>query len=318
MVENTRLNVTETMSFEFKHYQPFSIQQGATDLECIVAKCDQYLNAFINSDGGTLYFGIADDGTVKGQQAMTREKQDLIRRGLDTRLSGWKAVNNEVSLNVSSALKVDFVPVIRRDDSSSFGYVVPDLFVIRINVTRQYNPKTNKPLYFTTYDKRMWVKKLASVGRCGEADIQLQSIAGHDMDEKVDETELEGVVLSTNENDADIDTDEPGRCSAPNSEDRVEDNMFQLAEMVKDLDIKEYDTMETCFHCKEVLKFGHCVQLKSTCMHTFCENCFDNTIIMPNWSKRVWPKCKCKVDVVAHDCTKWEKSFQEIISVLFN
>jgi len=194
--------------------------------------------------------------------------------------------------------------VIRRD-GSDFGYIVPDLYVIRITVTRQYHPKTKEPLQFTTFEKCKWMRNLASVGRYGETDLQLQSIAGHDVDEKVDETQIEGFVL------VDIE-DEPGKESAPNSEDRGDENMFQEPEMMRYIDMEEYGSTEKCFSCEVVLKLELSTQLKSSCNHSFCDECLENQIIIPSALNGVWPKCKCDVEVSQRDCYKWEKILDEL------
>jgi predicted HTH transcriptional regulator len=49
-----------------------------------------YVNAFLNSDGGTLYFGIDDDGRVLGVP-LNRKQRDHLRLRIDTIVSGTLA-----------------------------------------------------------------------------------------------------------------------------------------------------------------------------------------------------------------------------------
>ncbi|ETO30093.1 hypothetical protein RFI_07029 [Reticulomyxa filosa] len=180
LIEKTKINVEENAIYEFKNYQPFSLSQGATDLECIMEICDKYLNAFINTNGGTLLFGIADDGTVHGQKEMTKHKQDLISTGISNRLKGWKALNGDAKCMLHSVLKLDFVEVIRLDESNQFGFIIPDLFLFFISLRhdlirkgREYHPINT--LLCLEIDST-WIRNLATVSLCTGSDIrQLQN-----------------------------------------------------------------------------------------------------------------------------------------------
>ncbi len=48
----------------------------------LVNYCDKYLCAFLNSGGGTLYFGVQDDGRVNGVE-LDRDGRDIVRLGAD-------------------------------------------------------------------------------------------------------------------------------------------------------------------------------------------------------------------------------------------
>ena len=67
---------------------------GTTDSEMIIEVADKYLNAFINSKGGTLYFGIHDNGTVIGQKMIDTKKQDELTLGIDQRLKTMETKKN--------------------------------------------------------------------------------------------------------------------------------------------------------------------------------------------------------------------------------
>jgi len=101
-------------------------------------------------------------------------------------------------------VKVDFVQVIRLDEPNQIGHIIPDLNVIRINIKPQYHPSTKVQLRFATFQGCVWIKKLASLGRCNDQDIQLQSADGYRLDEKVDENNLEDLSLKRQMNLDDI------------------------------------------------------------------------------------------------------------------
>ena len=93
--------------------------QSQTDLSCLLDEAETYLNAFLNTNGGEIYFGVADDGTVRGQPTMNENKRNYIRSAIGQRLRRF-------NLPVSSEFySVEFKEVIDVD-----GYCVVDTFVI--------------------------------------------------------------------------------------------------------------------------------------------------------------------------------------------
>jgi len=140
------------------------------------------------------FFGIADDGIVQGQKSMTREKRDWIQTGITNRLASWKVIKpDNTTCNVP--VKFDFVEVIRLDESKQFGRVIPDLCVIRINIKPQFHPSTHDQLVFATFDKCVWIRKLATVARCRESDILLSKAEGYEVDEKTGVNNFEDIPL---------------------------------------------------------------------------------------------------------------------------
>lgn len=64
-----------------------------------------YMNAFLNGDGGTIYFGIADDGKVLGLP-LTRKQRDTLRLRIDTIVSGNASESATRSRSASSHRRV--------------------------------------------------------------------------------------------------------------------------------------------------------------------------------------------------------------------
>jgi len=220
MVENTKINIREDQSFEFKNYQPFSFPEGTTDLESILDSCDKDLNAFVNSEGGTLFFGIADDGTVKGQKSMTREKQDWIKTGISNRLGSWKVIKAKKPDNKTCtiAVKLNFVEIIRLDESAQFGYVIPDSYVIRINIKPHYHSITRDRLFFSTFQSYAWQRNLATVVTYRRSDIQLPNAEVYEVDEKSD---MNNLIL---DNLNDESSENPDSLESTIDENKINDN----------------------------------------------------------------------------------------------
>lgn len=69
--------VDEDRVHEFK-----AVQKSTKPIEQILRYCDSYINAFLNSGGGNIYFGIEDNGTILGIP-LARKDRDTIRLGID-------------------------------------------------------------------------------------------------------------------------------------------------------------------------------------------------------------------------------------------
>ncbi len=99
----------------------------------------KYIVSFLNGAGGTLYFGVSDDGTVQGVY-LNREQRDRINLARDTMMQNrigppgtWTQVAHPV-----------FVPVyhaVQQSDGLPDKYrAIPDTFVIQFHVQRSPNP----------------------------------------------------------------------------------------------------------------------------------------------------------------------------------
>ena len=140
---NTFFNKDETLHTEFKACRPQNFDQTwATDM------ISRYICAFLNTDGGILYYGIRDDHVVRGLQ-LDAHMRDLLRLGIDNCCNRFQP---EVD---SDLISVDFQPVYLPN-----GRTAKDLFVVLVRI------KKGLPgvVYFTPFpEPKAWVKRQASV-----------------------------------------------------------------------------------------------------------------------------------------------------------
>jgi len=71
----------QTVPFEEDRQHEFKAFQPHLDLiQTLVRETEEIFNAFLNTDGGTIYFGIEDKGRILGIQLEREQKDDLRRR----------------------------------------------------------------------------------------------------------------------------------------------------------------------------------------------------------------------------------------------
>lgn len=117
----------ETRHCEFKEVV------GAHPLWAIRKIVDQYVVAFLNGEGGRIFWGIRDeDRVVVGVRVSFRQRDEIRRAVIDKLMQIQPAV-------APSAYRITFHPVYKQKDP------VRDLYVIEVSVAR---PLTNL-LYFT-------------------------------------------------------------------------------------------------------------------------------------------------------------------------
>eukprot|EP01084_Bolivina_argentea_P255739 430275_1 len=78
----TRLNVIEDKKHEFK------LCSNGFKFDILL----DYMNGFINTKGGTIYFGIDDNGIVYGVQNFDRKRIDKLLIHIDSHLKKWTPV----------------------------------------------------------------------------------------------------------------------------------------------------------------------------------------------------------------------------------
>ncbi|GIQ85686.1 schlafen family protein [Kipferlia bialata] len=99
LVYNSVFSRDEDRVTEFK-----AVQISKRPIDMMTKLCREYINAYLNSNGGSIWFGIEDDGQVKGILC-SRKDRDKIRLNID-------AVVNGMAPQVDSALyRVDLIPV---------------------------------------------------------------------------------------------------------------------------------------------------------------------------------------------------------------
>ncbi|KAK2954749.1 putative NLR Family CARD Domain Containing protein [Blattamonas nauphoetae] len=136
------ITVEEDRNTEFK-----AVQFTSKLSETILKICKEYINAFLNTTGGRIFFGVEDDGKIKGVE-INRKDRDFLRLGLDSAIDRFRP-------QVDPQLyHMDFLPVLYHD-ARMLAFLDDiclarneDLFVVRIVVRR--GPA---PVYFTHRDR---------------------------------------------------------------------------------------------------------------------------------------------------------------------
>jgi len=132
-VHGSNIGFDEDAQHEFKE----GLLGGAE--KAIPGIAPKYIVSFLNGAGGTLYFGVTDDGVVQGVY-VNREQRDRINLARDTMMQNrigppgtWTQVAHPV-----------FVPVFQAMPSTSAEArhfrAIPDTFVIQFLVQRSPNP----------------------------------------------------------------------------------------------------------------------------------------------------------------------------------
>eukprot|EP01134_Creolimax_fragrantissima_P006762 CFRG6762T1 len=106
-VQNTSYTRDTNIPFEEDRCHEFKSLANATNRPNSIANyCRKYINAFLNSQGGVLYCGVEDDGTVKGLY-LCRGDRDDIRLAVD------RAIKSLIPQVENSLYQVSFVPVVQ-------------------------------------------------------------------------------------------------------------------------------------------------------------------------------------------------------------
>eukprot|EP01083_Nonionella_stella_P279275 950095_1 len=126
----------ESRTVEFKQVCPSYIFRNSA----------KYVNAFLNSEGGSIYFGIDDDGIIEGI-SLNRNQRDKIRCNLD------HAFSRPPTPVDTSLYKMQFHNVYPENGTSN-PYLDHCVFVIKV--------KKGNGLY-TTHDHKMWTRMDGSV-----------------------------------------------------------------------------------------------------------------------------------------------------------
>jgi len=128
------LQIEETRHYEFKEIK------GASPVNRIKDAADEYVVAFLNSEGGRIYWGIRDSDRVVVGVRLTYAQRDEIRRVVTEKLT---KIQPAVA---PTAYRIELHQVYDQD-------VIPDLYVVEIVVPRV----SSTELYFTGKGDA-WVK----------------------------------------------------------------------------------------------------------------------------------------------------------------
>lgn len=133
-VLNKVLPIEETRHYEFKEVTSKNPVSTIKDI------AEQYAVAFLNSEGGRIFWGVRDNRTVSGI-VLNPSERDEIRRVVGEKLTSIKPPV------APTAYKIEFHPV--RDENS----IVENLYVVEMAIPRP----NSTDLYFTGKDEA-WVR----------------------------------------------------------------------------------------------------------------------------------------------------------------
>lgn len=123
----------EVKKFEDRHTEFKAITGKNFNPNLAVEVIAPYVSAFLNTQGGTLFYGIRDDGLVTGV-SLNRKTRDQFNTTIDT------ALNNFTPHLSLEEYQIKFVSIHGRD-----GQRINDLYVIEVKV----NKGEMKEIYFT-------------------------------------------------------------------------------------------------------------------------------------------------------------------------
>ncbi len=120
----------------------------------------EYITAFLNSEGGTIYFGIENNGIVSGL-LMSRKDRDETRTFIDHKVQ-------EIDPSIDPSLvRVEFFPVYDK------GQRRDDLCVLIVSVERG-----SEPVYYERQGVKAWVR-LSGSNHCLNASQIEERLARH-------------------------------------------------------------------------------------------------------------------------------------------
>eukprot|EP01084_Bolivina_argentea_P193274 331621_1 len=183
LIKDASIDLNPNLNCEFKQFKPVN---GHCDLNKICEVMLQYLNAFVNTKGGTIYVGIDTDGIIHGEEYIDNKSMDNIEKYIDNRLREWSPKNKY--LNLKQQINIQFIKVIHRK-GNKFGYLIPNVCVIKasINAIKLINNKK-----FKNHENKAFIKDLTSIERVKstsdhiiEIKKKLKEITGNDVDKSV-------------------------------------------------------------------------------------------------------------------------------------
>ena len=143
----------ETVKFIEDHYHEFKCLK--LHLDTVI----KYICGFLNSKGGTLYFGINNDGVVKGTDLKEFEIQSFKKKL-------YEALKKFVPPIGEDEVKVNFAQIYKAAKLQP-TYVIPNSYIVEVIIKK---PARND-LYFTNY-KECFVKRSASINQLKTKEIK--------------------------------------------------------------------------------------------------------------------------------------------------
>lgn len=183
-VMNTFINLTENGHIEFKQINGSNYNSNLFPLKKIVNIMERYLNGFINMNGGTIYFGINDNGRICGQSLYNqncRKILDMIQLKICERLREWKP--SKYTQQLIKNIDIKCIDLIQIDDKEKVGYIIPNKKIIKASIKPIYMEHTDdeekKQVIFqsSSYNKNVvYVRQLSSL--CAYIDDRMEQQIG--------------------------------------------------------------------------------------------------------------------------------------------
>lgn len=207
-VLNTFINLTENNKIEFK--QIMNNNSGQFPLKKIVNIMERYLNGFINMNGGTIYFGINDNGRIIGQCLYNnncRKILDEIQLKICEKLREWKPM--KYTQKLIKNINIECVDLIKIDDKEKVGFILPNLKIIKATIKPLFyendeKNNNNEQIIFSSSSNNqnvVYVRQLSSL--CAYTDKTMQQQIGKRQIHK-----LNKIGTSIDEDLSDIDFDD--------------------------------------------------------------------------------------------------------------
>lgn len=114
----------------------------------------EYICAFLNSYGGSIFFGINDDGVVKGMM-LSRKDIDKFQVDLDIALRDFKPT-----------VFPDQVRIKFHEVCLDHQYVIANRYVLQIDVFPDFNQK-----FYVTERNEMFIRKQGSINRLSTSEV---------------------------------------------------------------------------------------------------------------------------------------------------
>ena len=144
----------EIAKYEDRHHEFKSSCSTQLHTSDVTAK---YISAFLNTDGGVLYYGVTDSGLIAGV-SMTRKARDLFTRNIDV------ALNKFAPHLAPELVTIKFIDVFKEQKNK-----LQDVYVVRVTV----KPGSKSEIYFT-HKGEAYIRRDASVSL-----LPPQSIIAH-------------------------------------------------------------------------------------------------------------------------------------------
>jgi len=145
-ITQTKFDDHNSLQNEFVNFDKYEVAD-------LVDRSEHAVNAFVNSEGGTIFIGIDKEKDIKGVK-LSKVELDNFRERLEGRVTQFQPQ----SQNLVSKLNIGFVPVVQAD-----GTFIDNLVVIKISIEGPHLNSKGEPIVFRTAQGELWMKKIGYI-----------------------------------------------------------------------------------------------------------------------------------------------------------